>query len=271
MQLSSAPSKLTLPFAASGAKNTIPVASQIPITPGAASYTDGFPPLTMTPVNEGGVPPAGKDFNGILNALSALNLWANAGGFFPWDGTFSTAVGGYPKGALVLKASGDGFWRSTADNNTSDPDTGGANWISFGSAVASSISASVYQASPQTLSSGTSKVLFDTTEFDSGLWDASGKRFVASLTGKYRVGGAVALAAPGGQLLATQVYKNGALAKQCFQAPQVSTGNLTLPFDAIINCTAGDYLEVYVSAPLSSVTTANGEPYVFAQCNFLGA
>ena len=69
MQSSSAPSKLTMPFANSGSKNTVPVPSQIGITAGAASYTDGFPPLTMTPVAAGGVPPSGLDMNGHLTSL----------------------------------------------------------------------------------------------------------------------------------------------------------------------------------------------------------
>jgi hypothetical protein len=45
MQASQIPQKLSLAFAADGAKNVIPVPSQIPYTPGAASFTDGFPPL----------------------------------------------------------------------------------------------------------------------------------------------------------------------------------------------------------------------------------
>jgi hypothetical protein len=43
MNLSSAPDKLYLPFASAGGRNTIPVGSQIGITAGAASLTDGFP------------------------------------------------------------------------------------------------------------------------------------------------------------------------------------------------------------------------------------
>ena len=66
----SAPVQLTLGFAENGTKNTIPNASQIAITPGAASYNDGFPPLTRTPVAAGGVPPFGEDMNGILYAMS---------------------------------------------------------------------------------------------------------------------------------------------------------------------------------------------------------
>lgn len=129
MQASNAPSKSAVPFAQSGTKNTIPVASQIGVTPGAASFTDGFPPLTMTPLAAGGVPPYGADFNGILNFLSAAVRWAQAGGGYPYDGAFSTAVGGYPRGARVLSADGTGAWRSISDNNTTDPDAGGAGWV----------------------------------------------------------------------------------------------------------------------------------------------
>lgn len=129
MQLSNKPAKIVLPFAASGSKNTIPVPSQIGITAGAASYTDGFPPLTRTPPTSGGTGVAGLDMNGILNEISAPALWACAGGGFPYDSVFSAAVGGYPQGARVLRADGTGYWFSTTDNNTTDPDTGGAGWI----------------------------------------------------------------------------------------------------------------------------------------------
>jgi hypothetical protein len=128
MQASNAPTKVPLPFANAGAKNTIPTASQIGVTPGAASLTDGFPPLTRTPIAAGGVPPSGQDMNGILNLISANTMWENAGGFYPYDATFSTAIGGYPKGAILAKATNNGLWLSTVDNNVTNPDTGGAGW-----------------------------------------------------------------------------------------------------------------------------------------------
>lgn len=122
MESSSAPSKLTTPFANSGGVNVIPVPSQIGVTPGAASYTDGFPPLTRTPIASGGVPPSGLDMNGILQAATAPAVWYSAGGGFPFDGTFATAVGGYPKGARVMRTDGTGYWLNTADNNSNDPE-----------------------------------------------------------------------------------------------------------------------------------------------------
>lgn len=134
MLLIDAPDKLVLPFADAGGKNTIPVASQIGITPGAASLTDGFPPLTRTPLAAGGVPPSGLDMNGVLFEMSAVIRWANAGGGYPFDGTFAsdTNVGGYPKGARVLRSDGLGYWFNTIDDNVTDPEGVGAiaaGWV----------------------------------------------------------------------------------------------------------------------------------------------
>lgn len=133
MLASQIPSKVPLPFANSGTKNAIPTASQIGITAGAASLTDGFPPLTFTPLNAGGVPPAGADFNGIFNLITSVQQWQSAGGIFKYDPTFSTAIGGYPKGAILMSTSNDTEWLNTSDNNTTDPDNAGtaANWVSL--------------------------------------------------------------------------------------------------------------------------------------------
>lgn len=128
MLASSLPTKIQLPFANSGTKNTIPVASQIGITPGAASYTDGFPPLTFLPLASGGVPPDGADVNGILNAITAVHQWQCAGGIFKYDSAFSTAIGGYPAGAILQSTNGHRQFLNTADNNTTDPNAAGAGW-----------------------------------------------------------------------------------------------------------------------------------------------
>jgi len=137
MQSSNIPSKIPLPFAyaaGSSYKNTIPTASQIGITNGKASLTDGFPPLTFQPLSSGGVPPFGADFNGILNEITSIQQWQEAGGFFPFDATFASQVGGYPKGAVIQSATFNGFWVSNIENNSSNPDTNGvtAGWVPFG-------------------------------------------------------------------------------------------------------------------------------------------
>lgn len=130
MQSSSAPKKLSIPFANSGDKQNIPDASQIGIEGGRASYTDGFPPLTGTPTSAGGIPPFKTDFNGVLYDITSSSRWAAAGAYYKYDSAFSTSIGGYPKGAILINSSSDGFWQSTAENNTNNPDTGGSGWIS---------------------------------------------------------------------------------------------------------------------------------------------
>lgn len=124
------PVKIPVPFASSATSGFI---RAIPVTsgdPDAASFTLGFPPDVFAPVNAGGAPPDGRDFNGIHNQQTAWLRWIQAGGPIAYDATFQAAVGGYMNGAVVASATIAGvFWRSTADANTTDPDAGGAGWV----------------------------------------------------------------------------------------------------------------------------------------------
>lgn len=133
MQASNIPAKFQIPFAnAAGAGyiRTVPVPSQIGITNGAASFTDGFPPNCFIPPAAGGSWPFGQDFNGLQNVITAWLQWEQAGGAITYDSTFQSEIGGYPNGAIVQSAVTSGLlWRSTADNNTTNPDTGGAGWV----------------------------------------------------------------------------------------------------------------------------------------------
>lgn len=133
MQAADIPSKFDIPFA-NGA--VPPYITPIPLAPqpaGRASLTDGFPQINFDPIASGGIPPAGADFNGILNQVSAWVRWTSAGGPVAYDGTFQTAIGGYPSGALILSATTAGlWWLSTADNNMTDPDAAGAGWTPVG-------------------------------------------------------------------------------------------------------------------------------------------
>jgi hypothetical protein len=124
MQANQKPALVTLPFATNGIKNPIPEASQAGIVPGAASLNDGFPPNTMQPKTQGGIPPDGRDFNGILFLISAVARWTQAGGAFVYDPAFASNpnLGGYPKGAVLLRADLSGCWFNTVDNNTTNPD-----------------------------------------------------------------------------------------------------------------------------------------------------
>jgi len=138
MLAASVPASFPIPFANSagaGYIRAIPTSSQIGVTPGAASLTDGFPLLNFLPVVSGGVPPFGQDMNGILNEVTANIQWTQAGGAPVYNSAFSTAIGGYPNGSVLQSADGTGYWRSIADNNTVNPDTvtayvsGTTNWL----------------------------------------------------------------------------------------------------------------------------------------------
>lgn len=136
MLKSNLPSKIPTPWGSSagvGFINVIPNISQIGIKDGRASFPDGFPPLCFVPVDSGGVPPFGADFNGIFNQISAGLQWLQAGGIPVWDSTFSTTIGGYPQDAVVASPNYPGLlWISQIDNNTANPDTStGTYWTPF--------------------------------------------------------------------------------------------------------------------------------------------
>ena len=106
MQLANIAARLLKPFANSGNKAAIP---QTGTNPARASYETGFTPLNMTPIAAGGVPPAGRDMNGILYDLSNALMWQQAMGILPYDATFS-----YPNGALTVY--GGSIHRCLADD-----------------------------------------------------------------------------------------------------------------------------------------------------------
>ena len=129
MLAASIPYKFAQPFANDAGPTFL--TDPIPLTtatPNAASLEQGFPASTFSP----GGAPRGADFNGILFAISAWNQWQQAGGAVPYDSAFQTAIGGYPAYAEVASVTTPGKrWISQVDNNTSDPDTGGLNWLGY--------------------------------------------------------------------------------------------------------------------------------------------
>lgn len=123
----SQPELLPGPFAYNGDKNDIPDASA---SLGAASYQQGFPPITQLPVNAGGIPPQRNDFNGILNALSQHTFWQQSGGMYAWSATLDYAVPSMVVGSdkelyFALQPSGPGT-AAGAKNPTSG--AGKAYW-----------------------------------------------------------------------------------------------------------------------------------------------
>jgi len=132
------PTNLLRPFAESagaGYKRTVPDASQISITPGAASYTDGFPPLNFLDPSAGGVPPSGQDMNGVLNALSSHTAFQGEGGQYRFDAALSTAIGGYPVGVVLQSDDGLSSYVNVSAGNTtnfnSSPSSIGTSWLPY--------------------------------------------------------------------------------------------------------------------------------------------
>jgi hypothetical protein len=128
------PQRFPIPFAnnaAPGLVRPVPQAHQnATLTDAPASLTDGFPVETFTPLDAGGIPPNGADMNGILNQITAWNRWQAAGNPSLFNQAFCTAIGGYPKGALIASTATPGrYWTSTVDDNLTNPDAGGVGWI----------------------------------------------------------------------------------------------------------------------------------------------
>lgn len=109
----------------------IPVPSQIGITNGVASFDTGFVPLNFTDPTSGGIPPRGKDFNGLLYMITQYCVMVQAGQLATYNLTVSTAIGGYGKSAMLAASDGSGFWFNTVDGNTNDPDSNPTGWIKF--------------------------------------------------------------------------------------------------------------------------------------------
>lgn len=133
MLRSGAPTQLTQVFAGgSGAGPT----NVVPLTPtgsqpaGQIAYSTGFTSTNMTPIASGGVAPWGADMNGLLKAQTQAQIYQQAGFLYPYSNAFSTAMSGYPAGAVLPMASGLGLWLNQTDGNTTDPDSSGASgWV----------------------------------------------------------------------------------------------------------------------------------------------
>lgn len=116
---------------AGGKTFPFPKPTQVGIVNGAASLDDGFTAANMTDPAAGGIPPFGVDMNGILFYLSSWCAYFAAGQLPFYDATLQTAMGGYSIGTMLSKAATPyETWMSLVDANMTDPDTGGAGWIS---------------------------------------------------------------------------------------------------------------------------------------------
>jgi len=130
MQLSDLPTWFAKRWGGDATSSYIRAVPATTADPNAASMSLGFPPNTFVAEGAGGSPPDGRDFNGILNFLSAWVQWFGAGAPVPYNPAVSSN-GGYPRGSVVLSASTPGLlWESTTDGNTTNPEgSSPAGWV----------------------------------------------------------------------------------------------------------------------------------------------
>ncbi|EKM8002659.1 tail fiber protein [Salmonella enterica] len=133
MKLNDKPRQLAVPFASTGDKNNIPdKATQQTKESGNAAYDSGFPPVTMTPISAGGIPPHGKDFNGLMHDITAAIRYVQAGGLYTYNADFAGAIGGYAKDAILAGVATTAVWLNTIDDNLTDPEgADSAGWVNL--------------------------------------------------------------------------------------------------------------------------------------------
>lgn len=120
MPINIVPKFLKKAFAESGLKTDIPLNANL--VDGRAGYVEGFPPINMTAVAAGGIPPFGQDMNGVLYDLSAAIQYQQSGVLPPFNSAFATAIGGYEVGAVVSDTTDKSIlWINGTANNLAHP------------------------------------------------------------------------------------------------------------------------------------------------------
>ncbi|MGJ3354629.1 hypothetical protein [Providencia sp. Je.9.19] len=111
------PKLIPVPFANSGIKDDIPKVKSTSMSDEKASWETGFPEATMLPVYAGGLPPDGRDVNGVLNQISENLVFQSKGGRYKFDPDFALSIGGYPKGATLQSNDESAEYQSLIDDN----------------------------------------------------------------------------------------------------------------------------------------------------------
>lgn len=96
-----------------------------------ASFSEGFGVITSTPIDDGGVPPNRLDFNGLGYLATAVAYFLQNGGFYTFNSSVSSQIGGYPQGAILWYVdSGVPKYmvRSLVANNTESDLTDTTKW-----------------------------------------------------------------------------------------------------------------------------------------------
>lgn len=90
-----------------------------------ATLKDGFPLITMTPQDAGGIAPNGQDFNGILYEISLDTVHRQKGLRIQFDPNYAAKIGGYSIGSILASSDYQRDYISLIDNNLTDPNGSG--------------------------------------------------------------------------------------------------------------------------------------------------
>ena len=106
-------------------KNTIQEQRQPSQDVQDATLNDGFPLITMTPQEAGGVAPNGQDMNGALYAISLDMVHRQKGLRIQFDPAYAAKIGGYDQGCILASSDYTRDYISLIPNNLTDPNGSG--------------------------------------------------------------------------------------------------------------------------------------------------
>ena len=106
-------------------KNTIQEQRQPSQDVQDATLNDGFPLITMTPQEAGGIAPNGQDMNGALYAISSNMVHRQKGLRIQFDPTYAAKIGGYDQGCILASNDYTRDYISLIPNNLTDPNGSG--------------------------------------------------------------------------------------------------------------------------------------------------
>lgn len=121
------PQIITTPICYNGDKRAIPEST--PLGSNQLSFESGFPVLTSTPLNAGGLPPDRLDFNAALNLLSTFIYYMQSGNQFAWNNQLDYNTGAFVLGSdnavyFCIKANG-----ATSPNTVQNPTNSTGYWV----------------------------------------------------------------------------------------------------------------------------------------------
>lgn len=106
-------------------KNTIQEERQPSQDVQDATLNDGFPLITMTPQDAGGIAPNGQDMNGALYAISLDMVHRQKGLRIQFDPAYAAKIGGYDQGCILASSDYTRDYISLIPNNLTDPNGSG--------------------------------------------------------------------------------------------------------------------------------------------------